>query len=39
MERFGRREHLLEQAQDVLKRLPVVCRLQDGLANAVKAIA
>ena len=38
-EGFGRGEHLLKQAQDVFKRLPVVCRNEDGLANAVEAIA
>ena len=39
MKAFGRREHLLEEAQDVLKRLPVVSRIEDGLANGVEAIA
>ena len=39
MEGLGRGEHLLKQAQDALKRLPVVCRIEDGLANAVEAIA
>ena len=37
--RFGRSEHLLEQAQDPLKLLPLVCRIRDGLANAVESIA
>ena len=31
--RFGRSEHLLEQAQEPLKLLPFVCRIQDGLAE------
>ena len=37
--RFGGSEHLLEQAQEPLKLLPFVCRIQDGLANAVESIA
>ena len=45
--RFGRSEHLPEQAEDpgsgpgqaLLKLLPLVCHIKDGLANAVKSMA
>lgn len=36
---FGRSEHLLEHAQNPLKLLPLVCRIEDRLANALQAIA
>ena len=37
--RFRRCEYLPQQAQESLKLHPLVCRIEDGLPNAVKAIA
>ncbi len=37
--RFGRHEHLPQQIQDPLQCLPVVRRIENGLSNAVKAMA
>ena len=36
--RFGRREHLAKQSQDLLKLIPRVCRVEDDLTDAVKSI-